>query len=154
MIGSRSCKSSHIADVIVTFKPIFHQNAKYLASGVGVGHCTRRQNFALPNAKYTNMLVSLALDDANLSRFYLTRNLKVAFYPTRNPNASQWNIGCVGCQRKVFASGMYISFFCVHFICVGQPTQTRFLVEYGLQLMICSHCYSYLYSHLIIAHQP
>ena len=28
--------------------------------------------------------------------FYLTRNLKFAFYPTRNPNASQWNIGCVG----------------------------------------------------------
>ena len=24
------------------------------------------------------------------------RNLKVAFYLTRNPNASQWNIGCVG----------------------------------------------------------
>ena len=49
-------------------KPIFHQNAKYLASGVGVGQCTRRQNFALPNAKYTNMLVSLALGDANFSR--------------------------------------------------------------------------------------
>ena len=42
------------------FKPIFRQKAKYLASGVGVGQCTRRQNFALPNAKYTNMLVSLA----------------------------------------------------------------------------------------------
>ena len=49
-------------------KPIFHQNTKYLASGVGVGQCSRRQNFALPNAKYTNMLVSLALDDANFSR--------------------------------------------------------------------------------------
>ena len=42
---------------VKTVKPIFHQNAKYLASGVGVGECTRRQNFALPNAKYTNMLV-------------------------------------------------------------------------------------------------
>ena len=38
-------------------KPIFHQNAKYLASGAGVGQFTRRQIFALPNAKYTNMLV-------------------------------------------------------------------------------------------------
>ena len=27
--------------------PIFHQNAKYLASGAGVGQCPRRQNFAL-----------------------------------------------------------------------------------------------------------
>ena len=39
------------------FKPIFHQNAKYLASEAGVGQFTRRQIFALPNAKYTNMLV-------------------------------------------------------------------------------------------------
>ena len=28
-------------------KPIFHCGAKYLASGVAVGHCPRRQNFAL-----------------------------------------------------------------------------------------------------------
>ena len=28
--------------------------------GVGVGQCTRRQNFALPKAKYTNMLVYFA----------------------------------------------------------------------------------------------
>ena len=55
-------------------KPIFHQNAKYLASGVGVGQCTRRQNFALPNAKDTNMLVYFALADANFLR-----------YPTPNP---------------------------------------------------------------------
>ena len=41
----------------LNLKPIFHQNAKYLASGVGVGQCTRHQNFALTNAKYTNMLV-------------------------------------------------------------------------------------------------
>ena len=43
--------------------------------------------------------------------FYPTRNLKVVFYPTQNPNASQWNIGCVGCQRNIFASSMYISCF-------------------------------------------
>ena len=41
----------------IGLKPIFHCDAKYLASWVGVGQCTRRQNFALPNAKYTNMLV-------------------------------------------------------------------------------------------------
>ena len=28
-------------------KPIFHQNAKYLASGAGVGQCPQRQTFAL-----------------------------------------------------------------------------------------------------------
>ena len=34
------------------------------------------------NAKDTNMLVSFALGDANVS-----------CHPTQNPNASQWNIG-------------------------------------------------------------
>ena len=53
----------------LTLKPIFHQNAKYLASGVGVGQCTRCQNFALPNAKYTNMLVYFGVTpDANPRR--------------------------------------------------------------------------------------
>ena len=44
----------------LTVKPIFHQNAKYPVSGVGVGQCNRRQNFELPNAIYTNMLVYFA----------------------------------------------------------------------------------------------
>ena len=63
-------------------KPIFHQNAKYLASGVGVGQGTRRQNFALPDAKYTNMLVYFALGNTLFSRF-TRRVLPDAFYPTR-----------------------------------------------------------------------
>ena len=42
------------------------------------------------------MLVSFALGNANFSAFYPTGNLNVAFYLTRNPNASQWNIGCIG----------------------------------------------------------
>ena len=81
-------------------KPIFHQNAKYLEWGVGVGQGTRRQTFALPNAKYTNMLVYFALGNALFSRF-TRRVLSDAFYPTRFtrrvlPDASQWNIGGVG----------------------------------------------------------
>ena len=79
------------------------------------------------------MLVYFALGDASFSRFYPTRNLKVAFVPTQNPNASQWNIGLrwvpgVGSLR--WACTFHV--FCVDFICVGHPTQTRFLVEYGL----------------------
>ena len=65
-----------------SIKPIFHQNAKYLASGAGVGQCTRRQNCALPNAKYTNMLVYFALGNAHFLRF-TRRVLPDAFYPTR-----------------------------------------------------------------------
>ena len=42
----------------------------------------------------------------------LTPNLKFAFYPTRNPNASQWNIGCVGHQTQNFCVGhVHFMFF-------------------------------------------
>ena len=56
------------------------------------------------------MLVSFALADANLSRFTRHGNLKVAFYPTPTPNASQWNIGGVG------PSGVGAGIGHVHFI--------------------------------------
>ena len=64
-------------------KPIFNCDAKPLALGT----------FASPNAKDTNMLVSFALDNAIFSR-----------YPTQNPNASQWNIGCIGYQKQFLVS--------------------------------------------------
>ena len=63
---------------------------------------------------------------------YLT--LKFAFSPTPTPNASQWNIGCVGSQRKILALAMYISWFFLDFICVWYPTRTPFPVEYGLNV--------------------
>ena len=66
-------------------KPIFHQNAKYLASGVGVGQCTRCQNCALPNAKYTNMLVSLALGDALFYAFLPDAKPKSCVKPDAKP---------------------------------------------------------------------
>ena len=46
-------------------KPIFHQNAKYLASGTFASPNAKDSIFASPNAKNTNMLVSFALGDAN-----------------------------------------------------------------------------------------
>ena len=67
-------------------KPIFHCDAKLLALGTFASANAKDSTFALPNAKNTNMLVSLALGDANFSPFYPTRNLKVAFYPMQNPN--------------------------------------------------------------------
>ena len=90
-----------------TFKPIFHQNAKYLASEAGVGQCPRRQNFALgiPTCWY--------LKCENLR--FPTPNLKFALAPTPNPDASHWNIGCVGSQRKMLALAMYISCFLCRF---------------------------------------
>ena len=59
------------------------------------------------------MLVYFALGDASFSRFYPTPNLKFVLDP--NPDASQWNIGSVGSQRKMLALAMYISFFLCRF---------------------------------------
>ena len=42
-------------------------------------------------------------------------NLKFALAPTPNPDASQWNIGCIGSQRKMLALAMYISCFLCRF---------------------------------------
>ena len=72
-----------IANYIVgnNLKPIFHQNAKLLALGTFASPNAKYTTFALPDAKNTNMLVSLALGDANISRF-TRRVLPDAFYPT------------------------------------------------------------------------
>ena len=41
--------------------------------------------------------------------------LNLHYPPTRNPNASQWNIGVVGTKRKIFALAMFISCFLCRF---------------------------------------
>ena len=101
-----------------SLKPIFHQNAKYLASGVGVGQCTRRQNFALPNAKYTNMVYFA------LGTFFAF--LPNAFYPTVE---YRWRWAF---WRWGWRWPCTFHIFCVDFICVWCPTRSLFPVEYGL----------------------
>ena len=46
-------------------KPIFHCEAKLLALGTFASPYAKDITFALPNARNTNMLVSLALGDTN-----------------------------------------------------------------------------------------
>ena len=60
----------------------------------------------------------------------------------------QWNIGGVGPQRKIFALGMYIS--CC--LCqLGDPTQTRFSVEYGLKAITEGGLSTFIVAALLIA---
>ena len=120
--------------MVVSLKPIFHQNAKYLASGAGVGQFTRRQIFALPNAKYTNMLVYFGVP----RRQSPTPILKFALPPTPTPDANPRRQSVEYRWRWAFwrwgwrwACTFHVVY--VNFICVGHPTQTRFLVEYGLK---------------------
>ena len=58
--------------VTETIKPIFHQNAKYLASGTFASPNAKDSIFASPNARNTNMLVFLALGDASFLRWPCT----------------------------------------------------------------------------------
>ena len=93
-----------------TLKPIFHQNAKLLALGTFASPNAKDKTFALPNARNTNMLVSLALGDANfLHRPCTFHFFGVDFFALgskRKPHF-QWYIGCVGYLALAF--GMYTS---------------------------------------------
>ena len=78
-------------------KPIFHQNAKYLASGTFASPNAKDSTFASPNARNTNMLVCLASGDASFLHWPCTFHfLCVDFF-------------ALGAWRRVFALGMYIS---------------------------------------------
>ena len=117
---------------VKSLKPIFHCDAKYLASGVGVGQCPQRQNFALeiPTCWY------LAAN-AN-PEICVTPNAKheICVCPNANPRRQsmeyrwrwlfwRWGFGWPCTFHVVY----------VNFICVGHPTQTRFSVEYGLYFL-------------------
>ena len=56
----------------ISLKPLFHQNAKYLALGTFASPNAKDSTSASPNARNTNMLVSLALGDASFLRWPCT----------------------------------------------------------------------------------
>ena len=53
-------------------KPIFHCDTKLLALGTFASANAKDSTFALPNAKNTNMLVSLVLGDTSFLRWLCT----------------------------------------------------------------------------------
>ena len=106
-----------------SLKPIFHCDAKLLASALGVGGNAKiyqRQN--IPTCWYI-----LALPP--------TPNLKFALPPTPTPDASQWNIGGVGSSGVGHVYFMYIS--CIfHVVCASfsaLATQPSFQWNMGLK---------------------
>ena len=93
-------------------KPIFHCDAKPFALDPGIDLDPQRHNLALeiPTCWYPKTL-KFALTPTQILKFTLP--------PTQNPNASQWNIGCVGSQTQNFHIGhVHFTFFCVDFICI------------------------------------
>ena len=100
---------------------IFHCNAKYLASGVGVGQCPRRQNVALeiPTCWYI-----LALPSA-----------KFASPPRPTPDASQWNIGGIGSPKQNFRVG-HVHFMLFMSISFASGTQRKLVFRWNMGLSV------------------
>ena len=102
-------------------KPIFHRDAKLLHWGFALGQ-PHNAKIRIGN---TNMLVS------KNTKICVTpnANAKICVTPTRNLNASQWNIGCVGCPTQNSRVG-HVDFML--FIPFFSRWVTLFSVEYGL----------------------
>ena len=106
--------------LLLNIKPIFHCDANYLASGVGVGQCPRRQNFVLgiPTCWYlganANPYICVTPDAK-------PRPQSVEYRWRWVPNAQFLRWPCT------------FHVFCVDFIRIGHPTQTPFPVKYGLK---------------------
>ena len=114
--SSRFCEMFYMVTNCV--KPIFHCDAKLLASGNFALPNAKDSTFALPNTKNANMLVSLALGDANFLRWPCTFLSFFTLPPTPTPNASQWNIGGVRSSGVGHVYFMYIS--CIfHVVCAS-----------------------------------
>ena len=99
-------------------KPIFHCGAKLLALGPGIGLDPQCDDFALP-----------------ISTCWYLKNAKTLRYPTRNPNASQWNIGCIGSRTENTGVGHvhFMSFVLISFA-LGSQREPLFQWNMGLRL--------------------
>ena len=96
-------------------QPIFHQNAKLLASG----------NLASPNAKY----ITFASPDARIPTCWYI----LALPPTPIPDASQWNIGGVG-SSGVGAGVGHVHFMLFMSISFASGTQRKLVFQWNMGL--------------------
>ena len=87
---------------IINFQPIFHCNTKRLTLGLRVGYAPNERR----SCANTNMLVSKKRCGPNVTP---SVPIAIPYLPNVTPNASQWNILCIGYMRVRFVLGMYIS---------------------------------------------
>ena len=111
-------------------KLIFHCDAKPFALGSFGSPNAKDSTFALPNAKNTNMLVSLALGDANFLCWPCTFHF---FCIT--PDASQWNIGGVGSPTQNFRVG-HVHFMLFMSISFASGTQRKLVFQWNMGLKV------------------
>ena len=134
--GKLHCINSHTKKIrdLHLIKPILLWDAKYLASGVGVGQCPRRQNFALeiPTCWYLGANAKCKICVTPNTKY------KICVTPDANPRRQSVEYRWRWVRNAIF-SRWPCTFHVVYvnFICVGHPTQTRFSVEYGLKTCAC-----------------
>ena len=63
----------------------------------------------------------------------ISKNAKTLRYPTRNPNASQWNIGCIGSQKQNSGFG-HVHFMCFVLISFALGSQREPLFQWNMGL--------------------
>ena len=120
--------SNRIVELVTLFTLSFSLSSDLLSLYSTATQNTWRPGLALGNAPDARIL-RWRYQHFGIFWRYLT--LKCAFSPTPTPDASQWNIGCVGSQLKILALACTFHVFCVDFICVWYPMRTPFPVEYG-----------------------
>ena len=69
----------------------------------------------------------------------VSKNAKTLRYPKRNPNESQWNIGCVGSQTQSSGVGhVHFMFFVLISFAFGSQRKPRIQWNMGLNPEIVS----------------
>ena len=111
---------------------------KKVALGPGVGLAPQRHYFAsgIPTCWYLKILkFAFPLTQNIKFAFPLTQKRKFAFPPMQNPNASQWNIGCVGFQTQKFCVGhVRFIFFVLISFALGSRRKHSFQWNMGFSL--------------------
>ena len=110
-----------------TYKPIFHCEAKYLASWVGVGNATDAR------------MLRWRYQHVGIFWRYLTPNLKFALSPTPTPDASQWNIGGGG-PSGVGAGVGHVHFIFFVFISFAFGGQRKPSIQWNMGYRLPSFC--------------
>ena len=101
----------------LTIKPIFHCDGKFSRWGLASVQNPQSVNFELPIPTCWYLK----------TRKPPTPNLKLVLPNAKLKRKSVKFTGCVGSQTQISRIGhVHFMFFCVDFICVGYPTQTRF----------------------------
>ena len=103
---------------------------KKVALGPGVGLAPQRHYFALgiSSCWYLKMLKFA---------FFPTQNIKFAFPPKQNPNASQWNLGCIGSLALGLCVGhVHFIFFVLISIALGSRRKRSFQWNMGFKLHV------------------